>query len=143
MDILARLITTQEDLQMAYAIREEVFVAEQQVSREEEFDEFEVESYHFLATVANEAVGTARWRTTNKGVKLERFAVKESHRGKGVGKVLVVSVLEHIGQVNACGKLYLHAQLDAISFYAHFGFEVVGQRFMECEIEHQTMELVR
>ncbi len=141
--IIVRLITTPEDMQMAFAVREEVFVKEQQVSREDEFDEFEDESFHFLATIDGVSVGAARWRITDAGGKLERFAVEAKHRGKGVGKLLVEAVLTHIDQTNFTGKLYLHAQLEAIPLYAHFGFAIVGEQFTECDIEHQTMELLK
>lgn len=140
--VIAKLITTQEDIKAAYAIREEVFVVEQRVSREDEFDEFEEESFHFLAMIEDNAVGVARWRVTENGAKLERFAVGVKYRGKGVGKALVQAVLDHIDQTNFSGKLYLHAQLDAIPLYAHFGFEIVGEQFTECDIEHCTMELI-
>ena len=73
------------DLESVFNIREAVFVKEQEVPQEEEYDDFEESSTHFLAMVGNEPAGTARWRTTDKGIKLERFAVLKSFRGKGVG----------------------------------------------------------
>ena len=141
--VVAKQITAREDIKEAYAIREEVFVVEQRVSREDEFDEFEEESFHFLAMIDDRPVGAARWRATEEGAKLERFAVGKKDRGKGVGKVLVQSVLDHIDQSDFTGKLYLHAQLDAVPLYAHFGFEIVGEQFTECDIEHRTMELIK
>ena len=141
--IKAGLIKDQRSLQAAYALREEVFVVEQKVAHEEEFDEFEEESHHFLATIENKPVGAARWRVTDEGIKLERFAVGIEDRGKGVGKALVEAVLDHIDKTEVPGKLYLHAQLEAVSLYAYFGFKIVGEQFTECEIEHRTMELIR
>jgi len=139
--IVTTLITNEEDLQMAYAIREEVFVVEQKVSLREEFDEFEEESHHFIAKINGQPVGAARWRAADEGIKLERFAVGLKHRGLGIGKSLVQAVLDHIATSKASGKLYLHAQLEAIPLYAHFGFEIVGEEFSECGIAHRTMEL--
>ena len=141
--IVVSLIITKEDLQLAYAVREAVFVEEQKVSREDEFDEFEEESFHFIAKIDGYAVGAARWRSTSEGIKLERFAVGMENRGNGVGKALVQEVLNHIEKSDAMGKLYLHAQLEAIPLYEHFGFKKVGEQFTECEIEHRTMELIR
>ena len=137
------LITNDESLQAAYALRREVFVVEQKVSLTDEFDEFEESSHHFIAMLGDVSVGAARWRVTDHGIKLERFAVGQPHRGKGVGKALVKAVLNHINEVHPTGKLYLHAQLEAVPLYAHFGFEIVGEQFTECGIEHRTMELMR
>ncbi|MBL6448368.1 GNAT family N-acetyltransferase [Fulvivirga sp. 29W222] len=128
-------------LKQAFKVREEVFVNEQQVARDEEFDIFEDESHHFVAHCGDEPCGAARWRTTDEGIKLERFAVKKSYRGRGVGTLLVESVLEHIAvQADSAGKkLYLNAQISAMPLYEKFGFKPEGDRFMECDIEHQKM----
>ncbi len=69
-------------------------MVEQQVSDEEEFDEFEDESYHYVALDEDdEPVGFARWRHTDTGIKLERFTAKKSMRGKGLGSALLEVVL--------------------------------------------------
>lgn len=141
--VVAKYITDEVELITAFDIREAVFVQEQKVPRVDEFDEFEDDSFHFLATINNKAVGAARYRKTPNGIKLERFAVLSAHRGRGVGKALVSVVLDHIKQAGTSGKLYLHAQLDAVPLYSHFGFKIVGEQFSECDIEHRLMELVR
>ena len=130
------------DLESVFSIREAVFVKEQEVPQEEEYDDFEESSTHFLAMVGNEPAGTARWRTTNKGIKLERFAVLKSFRGMGVGQALVKTVLEDImlQPENKRKLLYLHAQLPAVPLYAKFGFIKEGEQFMECNIAHYAMK---
>lgn len=136
-------ITNSESLQQAFAIREKVFVEEQQVSKEEEYDEFEKTATHFLAfTKAGLPAGTARWRFTDKGIKLERFAVLEENRGTGVGSALVAAVLEDVmAHPESAGKdIYLHAQLTAVPLYAKFGFQAKGEQFEECNIWHYHME---
>ncbi|MDP4656410.1 MAG: GNAT family N-acetyltransferase [Algoriphagus sp.] len=136
-------ITTKEGLQAAFDIRELVFVVEQEVDAAEEYDEFEDSSVHFLAKVEGTPVGTARWRFTQNGVKMERFAVLKVARGKGVGQALVAAVLGDIDQhPDTKGKKkYLHAQIHAMPLYAKFGFQVVGDQFEECAILHYKMEL--
>lgn len=131
------------ELETVFSIREEVFVKEQQVAAEEEYDEFEETSTHFLATVDGMPAGTARWRYTDKGVKLERFAVLPSFRRMGVGQALVGAVLKDIdAQTEAIGEVrYLHAQLSAVDLYAKFGFQKVGDLFEECNIFHFKMKL--
>ncbi|MBV6647433.1 MAG: GNAT family N-acetyltransferase, partial [Cyclobacteriaceae bacterium] len=128
--------TSDELRKKAFAIREEVFVVEQQVSRLEEFDEFEDRCIHFVALdVEQQAIGAARWRETQKGIKLERFAVKKSWRGQGLGSALVDAVLKDIHSTMGAGRqLYLHAQLDAVPLYEKFDFKTVGDQFEECKI---------
>lgn len=136
-------ITDKKSLDEAFKIRKLVFVIEQEVDPTQEYDEFEAISTHFLAKLDGKPVGTARWRFTNKGVKMERFAVLEEARGKGVGQALVAAVLADINSnPESNGKIkYLHSQLTAIPLYAKFGFEKVGDMFEECNIQHFKMEL--
>ncbi|WP_017731555.1 GNAT family N-acetyltransferase [Nafulsella turpanensis] len=135
-------ITSREELEKAFAIREKVFVEEQKVSKEEEYDEFEESAVHFLAyNKEGKAGGTARWRFTDKGVKLERFAVLKENRGSGIGSALVARVLEDVQeQSETSGKsIYLHAQLTAVPLYEKFGFRKKGDQFDECGIMHYKM----
>ncbi len=125
----------------AFAIRREVFVVEQEVATADEFDEFEDISTHFVALDdADNPIGAARWRVTDKGIKLERFAVKKSARGQGVGAKLVGMVIKDIqDQKGKDQYLYLHAQLPAVALYEKFGFEKKGDQFSECDILHYLM----
>lgn len=138
-----RLIDNPSDKQLAMDLRVEVFVDEQKVPFEDERDEFEETCRHFIAkNELDQTIGTARWRYTEKGIKLERFAIKKDFRGQGWGSRLVETVLKDIAaQPNAEGlKIYLHAQVDAVPLYKKFGFKEVGEIFEECGILHRTME---
>lgn len=132
-------IQTEELLAKAHAIRKQVFVIEQCCPEDIEW-EFEEESTHYIALENNIAVGTARWRQTDYGIKLERFAVLKEHRNKQVGKALLLQLLEETNSFNQ--KRYLHAQLQAKDFYARYGFKPVGQHFWEADIEHVKMEIL-
>lgn len=125
----------------AFQIREEVFVVEQEVPADEEFDEFEDESHHFVALDENDApIGSARWRYTDKGIKLERFTAKQTMRGKGLGTAIVKAVMDDIKETAELGTfLYMHAQLPAVPLYLKFGFEKKGDQFDECGIMHYLM----
>ncbi len=140
--IKVRKIDTRDDLTRAFDVREEVFIVEQQVDREEEFDEFEEASVHFLALDdSDDPIGTARWRTTKKGIKLERFAVRKPWRGKGAGTALVQAVVDDLTENFNAGELvYMHAQLEAVPLYEKFGFVKKGEQFLECDMWHYEME---
>lgn len=136
-------VSNSDDLLSVFSIRQTVFVDEQKVRAEEEYDEFENTSTHFLAWVDGKPCGTARWRRTSNGVKMERFAVLSDCRGKGVGKALVRAVLDDIfsQQPEPIESIYLHAQLPAMPLYASFGFVAVGSQFEEAGIQHYKMVL--
>ena len=121
-------------------IREIVFIVEQEVEEEEEFDEFEDSSFHFLLELDGEAVGTARWRRIGEKIKLERFAILKEHRNKGLGDFLVKEVIQDVLAERKNEEIiYLHAQLKAMPLYSRCGFEQVGDLFLECNIKHYKM----
>ena len=134
-------ISRPEELQQSHEIRIEVFVEEQHVPVQEEMDEFEEVSLHYLALIDGIAAGTARWRVTEKGIKLERFAVKRNYRRLGVGSALVKYILDEIKKNPGLDdkEIYLHAQLDAMPLYAKFGFTKTGNLFEEAGIKHYKM----
>ena len=129
----------EDDLKKAFRIREQVFVEEQQVPRDAEYDAFEDTATHYLATFENVPCGAARWRTTDHGVKLERFAVLPDYRNKQVGAEVLKAVLDDVKTEQAGKKVYLHAQLPAVNFYKRNGFVTEGDMFTECDIQHFKM----
>lgn len=140
MEIIISNISDKNTLNEAFKIRKKVFVEEQEVDEREEY-EFEEESNHFIAVVNGLYVGTARWRKTDKGIKLERFAILKEYRSKGVGSALVEAVIKNIP--SEFTYLYLHAQLTAMGLYAKFGFVEEGPMFEEAGIKHYKMVLKR
>jgi predicted GNAT family N-acyltransferase len=126
-----------EKMDMAYHIRRKVFVEEQQVDESEEYDEFEQTSIHYLVYVNDKAAGTARWRITRDGIKLERFAVLKEYRNALAGKTVLLKVLEDVIPLRK--KIYLNAQVAAMNFYQREGFVAEGEMFMECNISHYRM----
>lgn len=140
MEIIVKNILDENTLEEAFKIRKQVFVVEQMVDESEEY-EFEDISHHFIAEIDGKYVGTARWRETEKGVKLERFAVLKDYRSVGVGSALVEAVIKNIPQEFT--YLYLHAQITAMGLYAKFGFEKEGPMFEEANIQHFKMVLKR
>ncbi len=137
-------ITDLRDLDAAFTIREKVFVQGQGVPADDEYDQHDRQATtrHYLARVDGQPAGAARWRPTDKGVKLERFAVLDGFRNHGVGTALVQQVLADVrAEVPAAAQVYLHAQLQAVPLYERTGFQKVGEMFEECDIQHYKMVL--
>lgn len=133
-------IDSDAQLQQAFDIRVKVFVDEQGVDKRLEY-EYEDESTHFLAVVDGKPIGTARWRKTDGGYKLERFAVLQAYRSSGAGAALLKAVLADVPPTDE--KVYLNAQTQVVDFYAKYGFAPVGNEFEEAGIKHFKMELLK
>jgi len=125
-----------ESLKIVNAIRYEVFVNGQNCPAELEYAN-EDESIHFLAKVDDIPAGACRWRKTENGYKLERFAVLNDFRGVGVGLQMVKTVLDDLPE--DAEYIYLNSQLDAVGLYEKFGFVKEGPEFTEAGIRHYKM----
>ncbi len=129
--------TDKELFKKASHIRDVVFVVEQKVEKEIEFDGLDQNARHYLLFDGDKAIATGRWRETEKGIKLERFAVLKEYRKSGAGKEILKNMLDEVRPHNK--KIYLNAQVSAIGFYSKYGFGKVGEIFEEANIEHYTM----
>ena len=121
------------------AVREPVFVVEQNVPLEMEWDELDPHCHHVIARdAAHRPIGTGRLTPEHK---IGRMAVLRHWRGHGVGEALLLALIE---QARALGwrEVALNAQVSALGFYEKFGFAAYGERFEEAGIEHQAMRLV-
>jgi len=134
--LLVNKIKNKEELEKAFAVRKAVFVDEQNCPPELEWEN-EEESIHFLAEMNGEACGACRWRKTEKGYKLERFAVLKEFRGKRIGQALLAAVLADLPK--DAHYIYLNAQKHALPLYARFGFIAEGEEFEEAGIPHMKM----
>ena len=123
-------------LNKVFAIRKTVFVEEQNCPPELEWENEDV-SVHFLAKYNNEDAGACRWRKTEKGYKLERFAVLKEFRGKGIAQEMIKAVLNDLPE--DAHYIYLHAQLTAVPLYQKMGFVTEGDQFEEAGIQHYKM----
>lgn len=117
-------------------VREQVFVIEQGVPVEDEWDALDEASRHVLARDASgRAIGTGRLTPERR---IGRMAVLARWRGRGVGSALLQALLD-LARERGHEAVELHAQSHAIAFYERFGFEAFGERFDECGIEHVAM----
>ena len=118
-------------------IREIVFINEQQVPVELEWDEFDYSCIHVLAVSDGKPIGTARCLTNGH---IGRMAVLREWREKGVGSALLHRLLEEI-KSQRMQQATLNAQIGAVGFYRKSGFQVAGKEFMEAGIPHVKMIL--
>lgn len=140
--LVHRLSSPQDSaLAEALAVRHTVFVLGQNVPADLEHDAHDLtDATHYLArTAEGVACGAARWRPTENGVKLERFAVLESYRNQAVGAALLATVLRDVAAAHPQAEVYLNAQLPAVRFYERHGFRKDGAPFWEAGIEHYKM----
>ena len=120
----------------ARRIRLEVFVAEQRVPLELEFDSMDPVSVHALASrPAGAALGTGRLLPDGH---IGRIAVTREARGQRVGAALLLSLMEAARQ-RGHQQVELFAQVYAERFYQRFGFITVGPQFGDAGIAHVTM----
>lgn len=116
-------------------IRTSVFIEEQHVPVELEWDEFDEQSTHFLVIHDNSPIATARLKPDGQ---IGRMAVLKNYRNKGVGTELLTAVLLQ-AKNNGYSMVYLHAQKQAIDFYKQFDFIYNGTEFMDAGIAHRAM----
>lgn len=126
------------DLAALRAVRDPVFIVEQNVPVEDEIDALDPRSRHVIARAADDTpIGTARLTPERM---IGRMAVIAEWRGRGVGAALLEAILD---QARALGypAVELHAQTQAMPFYEKFGFVAYGEEFDECAIRHRSMRL--
>jgi len=122
----------------AYPVRLEVFVKEQGVPKELELDKDDPLAWHAVAELDALIIGTARLQ---KNGKVGRMAVMQAYRRQGVASAMMNALLK-FGQRHGIKQFYLHAQIEALPFYEHFGFVANGPAFNEAGIAHQIMRKV-
>ena len=127
-----------EFAEMAFSIRRHVFVYEHNVDPELEHDEYESSAWHYLLFKDEQPVATARWRETDNGIKLERFATLTEYRNRRLGAVILKRVMADVLLLSK--PIYLHSQIKALSFYERFGFVKEGNIFIDADIRHYMMK---
>ena len=122
----------------ARAVREDVFIVEQKVPRELEWDEWDERCVHALALEPDGTpVGTARLLPDGR---IGRMAVLSACRRRGAGTALALALIRRAAE-QGCARVVLHAQLQATPFYRRLGFIERGATFEEAGIPHVEMTL--
>ena len=129
----------------AEKIRRQVFIQEQSILEQDEWDALDAVSLHFVVydrhlendLKINQAIATARLLENNS---IGRVAVLKSYRSKGVGRSIMQQIIEH-ARTEKRQFLKLSSQVHAIAFYESFGFQVKGEEYLDCGIPHIDMYL--
>ena len=130
-----RLLDWPDARTAAEPIRLQVFVEEQKVPLELEWDEFDAISRHALAYVNHHAVATGRLLPDGH---IGRRAVLPEWRGQGLGKAVLTTLMTEAAR-RGYADLLLHAQCQAEGCYRRFGFVAEGETFDEAGISHILM----
>lgn len=118
------------------SVRHAVFVVEQNVPEELEWDGSDSACRHVIALDnAAQVVATGRLDPDDH---IGRMAVLREARGQGAGRAVLEHLIE-IARERGSREVVLNAQTHAMAFYVDAGFERFGERFMEAGIEHQSM----
>ena len=117
-------------------VRRRVFIEEQGVPEAMEWDEHDTTARHILALSRQQIpIGSARLLDTGQ---IGRMAVLPEWRHQGIGQQLLKVTLK-MAQAQGLNTLFLHAQIQAASFYQPFGFVIQGEPFTEAGITHVKM----
>ena len=138
MEYQLNITTWEKDKTALSKVRREVFIDEQLVPEELEWDKDDATCIHALVTdIRNTPIATGRIKPDGH---IGRMAVLKNYRHSGIGSAVLKELLkcaisQHFKHV------YLHAQTTAIPFYEKQGFKVSSEEFMDAGIPHKTMRL--
>ena len=134
-------ITDWEDArELVKPIRIKVFILEQKVPEDLEWDEYDETAWHAVAKSNHQVIGTGRLIINQSTAKIGRMAIDPKYRGKGIGLEMLKALINK-GKEKGAQEFILHAQTHAIAFYAREGFEPYGPIFDEAGIPHVEMRL--
>ncbi|BAU74332.1 GNAT family N-acetyltransferase [Metapseudomonas furukawaii] len=134
-EIHVRVADWQKDNADLRRIREAVFIAEQNVAPELEWDTEDADAVHFLAFERDYAIGTARLLPDGH---IGRVSVLKDWRGLKVGDRLLQAAITE-AERQGLRRQMLSAQVHATAFYERHGFKVVSDEFLEAGIPHVDM----
>jgi len=129
----------QRDLAEIRRVRTQVFIVEQAVPEDLEWDDDDIRCDHVLAR-DREGAAIATGRVSPEG-KIGRMAVLENWRGQGVGAAVLRNLIERARE-RGMREVHLNAQVRAMRFYQAAGFRPFGEEFDEAGIAHMAMTRV-
>jgi predicted GNAT family N-acyltransferase len=138
--ITSVFIPGNQDISEPFAIRRAVFIDEQGVPEQEEFDVFDKDALHLMVYVDEVAAGTGRIWHDGKGFRIGRLAVLKDYRGQKIGD-LALRLLLYKAFLSGAEHLTISAQTYIMPLYRKFGFREFGEEYMEAGIPHMAMKV--
>ena len=139
MRIEIRVANAGEDLERCHAIRWRVFIDEQQLEQDVEFDDVDAQCRHYLVLLGDAPVATARIRRSAEEAEIERLAVLAEARGQGVGRRLMMRMVADGLRLWPSLAIIVSPQVGSAAFYASFGFKREGAAFFDHGVMRQRM----
>lgn len=135
-----RITDDPAELDACLELRRQVFVVEQGVAKDIEFDGEDDACSHVIVRSDGKTVGTARFRIPGPYAKIQRVCVSSDRRGLGVGAALINFIVDHVARVERVTSVRLGAQVYAMAFYRKLGFVEYGAEYLDAGIPHMDME---
>ena len=137
MDYTLKLTRWDKDQKNLSKVRRTVFIEEQQVPEELEWDDDDKTCVHVLVTDNNTPIATGRIKMDGH---IGRMAVLKDYRNIGIGSDVLKSLI-NFSKTLKIKTVYLHAQITAAPFYEKHGFKINSDEFMDAGIPHKSMTL--
>lgn len=138
--ITSAFIPGTQDLSEPFAIRRAVFIEEQNVPEEEEFDAFDAQALHLIVYVDEQMAATGRIWHDGTGFRIGRLAVLKQYRGQKIGDLVLRLLLYKTFSMGA-QTVTISAQTYIMDFYRKFGFKEYGEEYIEAGIPHWGMRV--
>ena len=135
------LLSWAKDIQTIKDIRTEVFIKEQNIPDELEWDKDDEGAKHFGILSNDILIAYARVLIKQK-IHIGRMAVRKKYRRVGIGSFLLSNICNQVDDRNQ-KKIMLSAQEQATPFYEKNLFQIRGNKYLDAGIIHYDMELVR
>lgn len=137
--VVLHKVNNLKELDKCLFVRREVFINEQNISIDEEIDNFDIiddtKVIHFYLTVNDTLAGCCRILKVNEQIKIGRVAILKDFRSQGLAQKMLNEVESYFGN----GSYILEAQLYVVSLYEKVGYEKIGDIFLDAGIEHIKM----
>ncbi len=133
-------IANEQEKQLVFALRLEVFVKEQNVPSQIELDEEDAHALHIIAIDNGITVGCARIILSENDAHIGRLAVKKEYRKKNIGFQICKFIIDYCNN-KGYKNIWLNSQIGAKGFYEKLGFKPQGETFFEAGIEHIKMAM--